>query len=136
MRRASNKDANHRAIVEALRSIGASVTSLDAPGVPDLLVGFGGMNFLLEVKNPKTAYGRMKADNASGSLERQRAWREAWKGNVIIVTSPWDACARVATDPLGPRVTPEMRGRLAALRAEQDSPPEPTKPSGTAGTAR
>ena len=51
-RRACKVDANHAAIVKALRQIGAEVTDLsgNGNGVPDLLVAFRGMFFLLEIK--------------------------------------------------------------------------------------
>jgi len=46
-------DVNQAAIVRALRESGASVAVLSSVGrgLPDLLVGFQGVNFLLEVKN-------------------------------------------------------------------------------------
>ena len=53
MRRAARIDANHRAIVDLLRSCGARVLSL-APmgqGVPDLLVNVEGKLALIEVKD-------------------------------------------------------------------------------------
>ena len=52
MRRAAKIDANQTEIVKALRQVGASVQSLASTGkgCPDLLVGFRGVNWLLEVK--------------------------------------------------------------------------------------
>ncbi len=46
-------DANHQEIVNALRRIGASVVDLSGvgDGCPDLLVGFRGKNYLMEVKD-------------------------------------------------------------------------------------
>ena len=46
-------DANQTEIVEALRAVGASVFLLHAVGCgcPDLLVGFRGINYLLEIKH-------------------------------------------------------------------------------------
>lgn len=54
MRRAAKVDANHSAIVEALRKAGAQVLSLAAvgKGCPDLLVLHRGRYQLFEVKNP------------------------------------------------------------------------------------
>ena len=55
MRMAARVDANHAAIVAALRAIGAVVTDLsgNGKGVPDILVAFRGMFFLLEIKVAK-----------------------------------------------------------------------------------
>ena len=50
MRRAAKTDANQKRIVQALRDIGAMVFLIGQPF--DLLVGFRGELFLLEVKNP------------------------------------------------------------------------------------
>jgi len=63
-------------IVDALRNVGASVVSL-APmgrGVPDLLVGFRGVNYLLEVKREK---GKLTAD--------QTAFIATYNGRVYVV---------------------------------------------------
>jgi Holliday junction resolvase len=53
MRRHFKVDLNHREIVAALRDVGASVYSLSTVGggVPDLLVGYKGVNYLLEIKS-------------------------------------------------------------------------------------
>lgn len=48
---AVSRDENELAIVRALEAVGATVQRLDVPC--DLLVGFRGKNFLLEVKRPK-----------------------------------------------------------------------------------
>lgn len=64
-------DGNHAAIREALEAVGATV-SLQGP--LDLLVGFGGQNYLLEVK---TARGQLRAS--------QRAFLGRWKGHVAVV---------------------------------------------------
>lgn len=87
MRRAARIDANHTAIVDALRGIGATVTSLAAVGggAPDLLIGHRGRNFLIEVKDgDKSASRRCLTDD-------QVIWHNAWKGQVGIVLSPLDA---------------------------------------------
>lgn len=70
-----HSDANTKGIVKTLRDAGASVFYLDpagrkdAKGIPDLLVGFLGATFLLEVKKP----GEDLNDN-------QIAWHAAWRG--------------------------------------------------------
>ena len=48
-------------------------------GVPDLLVGHHGKNYLLEVKNPD----KPKADR---QLTRdQKSWHKCWMGKVSVV---------------------------------------------------
>jgi hypothetical protein len=51
----SKQDANQGEIVEALEKLGCTVLDLssDGHGCPDILVGFRGMNYLAEIKQPK-----------------------------------------------------------------------------------
>ena len=83
MRRAAKVDANQTEIVNALRQVGASVQSLAATGkgVPDLLVGFRGVNWLLEIKD-----GR-KVKSARKLTEDQVVWHQIWRGRVYVVES-------------------------------------------------
>ena len=62
MRRAAKIDANQTQVVIALRAAGATVQSLAAVGVgvPDLLVGFRGQTYLMEVKDGQKAPIEMK----------------------------------------------------------------------------
>ena len=77
-------DTNQAEIVAGLRDIGASVCDLHEVGVgcPDLLVGFRGVNWLLEVKAPGCArrLTRMQVE-----------WLEAWRGQAAVVTMLDDA---------------------------------------------
>ena len=61
--RGRKTDANQASIMAALRQVGATVVDLSAVGrgVPDLLVGFRGHTYLLEVKN-KAGRNRLTAD--------------------------------------------------------------------------
>ena len=81
---AKRVDANHKEIVDALRAIGASVQSLHTvgDGCPDLLVGFRGCNYVLEVKTPT---GKRK--------DAQVDWHADWRGDVQTVTSREQALA-------------------------------------------
>lgn len=76
MRRNARVDTNHKQIVSGLRDVGASVVSLAAigRGVPDLLVGYRGVNYLLEVK---TAKGKLTTD--------QTQFAAMFNGRVSIV---------------------------------------------------
>ena len=91
MRRASRTDANHMEICLALRSYGVKVVSLATVGngCPDLLCGYQGKNYLLEVK----------LDNVAPSASRlnavQRRWHMAWNGQVAVVR-----CVGAALDAL------------------------------------
>lgn len=80
-RRAARKDDNHKAIVTALQGAGAFVESISGTGVPDLLVGFRGQTWLLELKRPGEFI------NANQAL-----WLYEWKGKpVTVVRSPEEA---------------------------------------------
>ena len=61
--RGRRTDANQSTIIATLKAVGASVVDLSAvgKGVPDLLVGFRGRTYLLEVKN-KAGRNRLTAD--------------------------------------------------------------------------
>lgn len=84
MRQAAKRDTNEAEIVAALRQMGATVQHLSAPGVPDLLVGFRGNNYLLEVK---TAKGKL--------TEPEHAWFEGWRGQCVIVRSVEEALQQI-----------------------------------------
>ena len=91
MRRAAKVDDNQGEIVAALRGVGASVELLHrvAGGCPDLLVGWRGQNFLIEVK-----------DGAKPPSERkltgwQQDWHAAWRGSVAVVTTVDEALAAI-----------------------------------------
>ncbi|WP_336943117.1 hypothetical protein [Acinetobacter modestus] len=83
MRRAAKIDANQTEIVKALRSVGASVQSLASTGkgCPDLLVGFRGVNWLLEIKDSQ------KVKSARKLTDDQVVWHESWRGKVYVIES-------------------------------------------------
>ncbi len=84
MRRYANRrDANEPGIVEALRKIGCSVFPLNLP--VDLLVGYRGVNILLEVKDGDKVPSRRK------KTEQQEEFMRAWNGQVIVVKSRQEA---------------------------------------------
>lgn len=89
MRRAARVDANQAAIVAALREAGASVQPLAAigRGVPDLLVGFAGRNFLFEVKDGD------KRPSKRRLTEDETRWLAAWAGQAVVIESAADAIA-------------------------------------------
>jgi Holliday junction resolvase len=87
VRRAARRDTNEPEIIEALRAVGATVQSLDERGVPDLVVGFRGVSYLIEVK---TAKGKLTRD--------QVAWHAGWKGQVAVVRTVEEALAVIGAE--------------------------------------
>jgi len=89
---AARADDNQPEIIRALREIGCSVQPLSAVGrgVPDLLVGFGGTNYLLEIKNRE---GNSPAQQKL--TDRQVEWHGGWRGSVRVVYSPQEAVQAV-----------------------------------------
>jgi hypothetical protein len=83
-RRAAQRDKNEPEIVAALRAAGATVLHLSIRDVPDLLVGYLGNNFLLEVKQEGRRGASIKAIHAELS-EDQAKWHEAWRGRTPVV---------------------------------------------------
>jgi Holliday junction resolvase len=83
MRKAAKIDDNQKAIVNVLRQIGASVQSLAATGkgVPDLLVGYHGINYLMEVKDGDKVLSKQKL-----TIDQEH-WHNLWRGSVYIVKS-------------------------------------------------
>jgi len=82
MRRAAKVDANHSTIIAALRQVGATVQDLAkvGQGCPDILVGFRGRNYLMEIKM-----------NKGKPTPAQDAWHLTWQGQVVIVRTADEA---------------------------------------------
>jgi hypothetical protein len=91
MRRAARTDANQGAIVDALRAVGATVTILSevGQGVPDLLVGYRGLNLLLEVKDGS------KPPSKRLLTPEQERWHAEWLGHAAVVKSVNEALAAI-----------------------------------------
>lgn len=77
-------DHNQPEIVDALRKSGCSVKSLAhvGGGVPDLLVGINGQNFLIEVKSEKRKI-TLTPDQVD--------FHSSWRGRVFIARSAAEA---------------------------------------------
>lgn len=90
-RTAARIDANQPAIVAALRGIGASVLHChQLKNCFDLLVGYRGRTFLMEVKDPSQPPSKRQL--TAGEAE----FRAKWRGSVYhIVHSPDEALAIV-----------------------------------------
>ena len=89
--RAAKIDANHEAVVLALRAIGATVQSLAGvgKGVPDLLVGFQNQTILMEIKDGN------KSPSARLLTEDQLRWHGNWNGGALAVVDSPDAALRI-----------------------------------------
>lgn len=86
--RAARTDANHEAVVKALREAGATVQSLASvgKGVPDLLVGYKSQTLLMEVKDSAKPASKRRL------TEDQLRWHGSWRGGPLaIVDSPESA---------------------------------------------
>jgi Holliday junction resolvase len=83
MRKAAKIDDNQKAIVNVLRQMGASVQSLatTGKGCPDLLVGYHGINYLMEVKDGDKVLSKQKL-----TIDQEH-WHSLWRGSVHIVKS-------------------------------------------------
>lgn len=84
---AKRRDANESTIIIALVQVGATVQQLNEKGVPDLLVGYQGRTFLIEVKNPEDTTGPKggKRTQGRGCLRpAQVIWFAAWKGVPVV----------------------------------------------------
>lgn len=93
MRRAAKVDVNQAEIVAALRAVGASVELLHrvGGGCPDLLVGFRGVNYVLEVKRVVGVRKKRRTKlNAAQVL-----WHATWRGQKAVVATAADALVAI-----------------------------------------
>lgn len=80
---AKRTDANQTEIVEEFRSYGFSVyiTSHVGKGFPDIIIGYGGVNYLIEIKDGK------KAKSAQKLTKAEQEFFDTWRGQVIVINS-------------------------------------------------
>jgi len=78
---AASVDANQAEIVAALRKAGCVVHLLHAvgKGTPDLLCGYKGKTYLIEVKNPDVP--RMDQQLTPAEI----TWHETWRGGDLAI---------------------------------------------------
>jgi len=91
MKYGAKKDANHNEVVDALQKAGAYVLDMShvGGGFPDLIVGFQSKTILMEIKNPKTSYGK------KGLNKNQIKWKDQWTGGIYCVVDSPDAALRI-----------------------------------------
>lgn len=83
MRRAAKVDGNQSKIVNMLRLVGCTVQHLHTigKGCPDLLVGYQGRNYLMEVKDGTRPPSDQKL------TDDEKDWHDSWRGNVHVVAN-------------------------------------------------
>lgn len=91
MRIRAKPDDNQEEIVKALRQTGATVQILSAvgSGCPDLLVGYRGVDYLLEVKDGEKPPSRRRL------TPDEAVWHSSWRGWVRVVNSVDEALAAI-----------------------------------------
>jgi hypothetical protein len=84
--RRAKADLIQKDIVKALRRCGATVVSLHRHGcgVPDILVGYRGVNHLLEIKREGEEPSKMQSD-----------WADSWGGAAQVVHNETEALRAV-----------------------------------------
>ena len=81
MRQAARTDANHSEIVKAFNQAGMGVRSLAAvgDGMTDIIVGFRGLNCLIEIKDPNQPPSKRQLTAA------QQKFHAEWPGQIAVV---------------------------------------------------
>lgn len=93
MRRRAKSDGNQAEIVKQLRRIpnlSVVVTSRVGQGYPDIVVGFQGVNFMMEIKDPKQSPSQRKLTNDEEHFQRN------WRGQYAVVTTIEDCVSVIA----------------------------------------
>lgn len=82
-------DKNQREVVNRLRSLGFSVQLLSGvgKGCPDLLIGWHGQNFLIELKSGK-----------KWTTEDEANWLSEWKGQAAVCTTVDEILAAIVAN--------------------------------------
>jgi Holliday junction resolvase len=88
--RAKRVDANQKDICHALKTFGASIVDLSGvgKGCPDLLIGFKGKTYLIEIKRNSTAK----------FTPQQLQFNESWTGGIIARIENIDQAIALLTD--------------------------------------
>lgn len=84
---AAKTDGNQAEIVEGLRAIGCSVkpAHMVGKGFPDLVVGFRGLSFLIEIKDPSKPPSKRKL------TPDQVKFHAEWRGQICVVETVEEA---------------------------------------------
>lgn len=81
MRKRGRVDSNQKQLVKELRGIGCSVaiTSNLGSGFPDIVVGYRGVNYLLEIKDPNKPPSQRKL------TQDEIEFQDKWKGQYSVI---------------------------------------------------
>jgi hypothetical protein len=99
MRRAGRRDDNHREIVLALRDIpGLSVadTANLGDGFPDLVIGYRGVNLLVEIKDGSKVPSKQKL------TESEQKFHNGWNGQVCVALTVDDVLNAIQQIKMNP----------------------------------
>jgi len=97
----ARRDKNEKPIVTALRKAGASVEYLSAMGCPDLLVGYRGVNYLIEIKAEHGKCESHGKKTESGLRDTQERWWRLWRGmRPIVATTSEEALRAIGVELL------------------------------------
>ena len=82
-RTAARIDSNQPDIVKSFRKLGCSVqhTHMVGDGCPDIVVGFQGKNYMIEIKDGD------KSPSKRRLTDDEQKWHDEWKGSVHIIES-------------------------------------------------
>lgn len=85
-------DRNQSEIVEALRSIGATVaiTSALGKGFPDIVVGYRGSNYLIEIKDWQQVPSKRRL------TFDESEFHAVWRGQIAVVETVREAISLVS----------------------------------------
>lgn len=83
MRKFARKDGNHKEIIAAFRSLGATVfdTASLGSGFPDCVVGMRGNNMLVEIKDGSLPLSKRKL------TPDELKFHDEWRGKVVIINN-------------------------------------------------
>ena len=84
MRRAAKIDSNQNEIVDALRKIpnlSVQITSQLGKGFPDLVIGYKGLNYIVELKDGN------KPKSAQKLTPDEELWHSKWNGQKAVCNS-------------------------------------------------
>lgn len=94
LRTASRVDGNQPAVVSALRAIGCSILyTHQLKNCFDILVGYRGRTFLMEIKDPAQPLGKRQL------TEGEEEFRRSWRGSPYHVVHTPDEAIRIVTTP-------------------------------------
>lgn len=103
-RRAAKTDDNHKQIVTELRKAGASVYNThQLKGFCDICVGYKGMNYLMEIKDPN------KPPSARRLTEREEEFHTTWRGQISVVHTTDEALDIINYLPYQQRIKIEKK---------------------------